>query len=61
MVSLTIITGIMTYSSLIITFILGILTHRGKPVLKYHRFFAYLTLLLATTHVSIVVRNNYFI
>jgi len=43
--------GISTISSLLITFSLGIATfYFQKNVFKYHRIFAFLTVILAGTH-----------
>ena len=56
MVRLTVLFGIITIISLFITAIFGIAFRRfGKPVFKLHRFFAYLTLLLAITHATLVI------
>jgi hypothetical protein len=58
--SLTVILGILTIISLVITFIFGILMKRGKPVFKYHKLFAYLTIILAVIHTILVLRVYYF-
>jgi hypothetical protein len=43
--------GILTITSLFITFSLGIAVFKfQKNVFKYHKFFAYLTIILAVTH-----------
>lgn len=47
--------GIMTFTSLFTTLSLGIATHMGKPVFKYHRFFAFTTATLALTHLTLVI------
>ena len=54
---LTVWLGIFTFISLFTTATFGRLTRMGKPVFKYHRFFAYLTLILAVIHVvSVIVK-----
>ena len=60
MVNTTILLGILTLISLITTVTLGILMRRGKQVFKYHRFFAYLTLILAINHAFLVTYRYYF-
>jgi len=57
---LTIILGILTITSLFTTATLGYLSTKGKPVFKYHRFFAFLTIILAITHASLVIQKYYF-
>ena len=53
--------GIFTFLSLVITLSLGIAFHRyHKPVFRYHRFFAFLTLLLALIHITYVILKTYF-
>jgi len=60
-IPLTIILGISTIISLLITATLGFLTHRGKPNLfKYHKTLAYLTILLALIHAGLVINKYYF-
>ncbi|MBI2045200.1 hypothetical protein HYT23_04020 [Candidatus Pacearchaeota archaeon] len=55
MVRIAILLGISTYVSLIITITLAIaMTKFHKPLLKYHKFFAYLPFALATIHLLIV-------
>jgi len=50
-VPLAIISGIGTITSLLITAILGLAVHIfKKPVFKYHKFFAFLTVTLAIIH-----------
>ena len=53
--------GIFTFLSLVTTVILGIVFHwYHKPVFRYHKFFAFLTLLLALIHITYVILNIYF-
>jgi hypothetical protein len=47
--------GILAFVSLIVTTVLGILMKKGKRVLKYHKFFAYLTLILVAIHTLLVI------
>jgi len=55
-ISITILFGIFTFSSLLITLSLGIAIHRfHKPVFKYHGFFAYLTFIIALIHAYLVI------
>lgn len=43
--------GFLTFGSLVTTVSLGVAMHNfQKPVFKYHRFFAFLTITLATIH-----------
>ncbi|MBS3077371.1 hypothetical protein J4233_03800 [Candidatus Pacearchaeota archaeon] len=51
----TLVLGILAFVSLVTTFILGILMRKGKPVFKYHRFFAFLTLVLALIYAYLVL------
>ncbi len=47
--------GIATLISLLVTITFGILMKKGKPVFKYHKFFAYLTLVLSLIHACLVI------
>jgi len=60
MVTIPVILGASTYISLITTFSLGIAMHKfHKPVLKAHKFFAFLTVVLATIHMVSVLLKYY--
>ena len=51
--------GILTFISLITTGSLVIAMHRfHKPVFKYHRFFAFLTIILAVIHVILNILSR---
>ena len=51
--------GILTFISLITTGSLGIAMYRfHKPVFKYHRFFAFLTIILAVIHVILNILSR---
>ena len=58
MATVPVILGISTYVSLVTTFSLGIAMHKfHKPVLKSHKFFAFLTVIIATIHmVSVLIK-----
>jgi hypothetical protein len=48
--------GGFVFLSLITTAGLGLALHKGKPVFKWHRFFAFLTIALAIIHaISVLI------
>ena len=51
MVNLIIVSGIATLVFLIINILVGVFMSKGKPLLKYHKIFASLTVIAAITHV----------
>jgi hypothetical protein len=56
----TILLGILTIISLLVTVVLGILMKKGKPVAKYHGLFAFITIILAVIHAGLVISKYYF-
>jgi hypothetical protein len=53
--------GIATIASLFTTFSLGIALYvYKKPVFNYHRFFAFLTIILAGVHVTLSILLWFF-
>lgn len=53
--------GFATIASLFTTFSLGIATYVfKKPVFNYHRFFAFLTIILAGVHVTLSILLWFF-
>jgi len=59
MASIAVWLGIATITSLLITIVLGVLMRKGKRVFKHHRYFAYLTGLLALIHAIVVITRIY--
>jgi len=55
----TVLFGIITIISLFITALLGILMRKGKQVFKYHRIFAFTTIILAVIHAGLVIYKFY--
>jgi hypothetical protein len=48
--------GILTAISLVITLSLGIATlHSRKPLLKYHKFSAFITIIIGTVHIILAI------
>lgn len=60
MVRLTLVMGLLTYISLLTTFTLGFMTSRNRAFLKYHKFFAFSTVIFATIHVTLIIKLLYF-
>jgi hypothetical protein len=60
MVRATILLGIFSFVSLILTIISGILMRKGKLSLKYHIFFAVLTVILSINHAALIIYRSYF-
>jgi len=60
MISLTILFGILSYVFIVITVVLGILMTKGWRVRKYHKYFAWVSIILATIHAAIVIKRYYF-
>ncbi len=57
---LTVWLGIFTIISLFITIVFGILMTKGKQTFKLHKWFAYLTVILAIAHAVLVIYRFYF-
>jgi hypothetical protein len=55
MVRLTILLGILTLGSLLATTIFGILMTKGKKTFNLHKWFAFLTILLAIIHATLII------
>jgi hypothetical protein len=51
--------GIATFLSLFATFLFGFLMMKGKNLMRWHKLFAILTLLLAVVHAILVFRLFY--
>jgi len=56
----TIILGILTITSLFITIFFGMRITKGKQGIKQHKFFAFLTAILALIHAALVIYRYYF-
>ena len=55
-INLPIILGILTIISLLTTAGFGIAFHRfKKPVFRFHRFFAFLAIILAIAHATLII------
>jgi len=58
-IQIVILFGILALIFLVITLIFVILMKKGKLTFKYHRFFAFLTILFAIIHIILVIWRYY--